>query len=65
MDGFVEYIKDSPPAEGFTEVLYPGEIEWNKEQLRRKEGIFVEDETWAQLTDLMKSLNVEEEVGQP
>jgi hypothetical protein len=25
----------------------------------------VEDETWAQLTDLMKSLNVEGEVGQP
>jgi uncharacterized oxidoreductase len=62
---FVEFIKDSPPAAGFTEVLYPGEIEWNKEQVRRKEGIFVEDETWAQLSDLMKSLNVEAEVGQP
>jgi LDH2 family malate/lactate/ureidoglycolate dehydrogenase len=65
MDGFVEYIKDSPPAAGFDEVLYPGEIEWNREQARRKDGIFVEDETWSQLTDLMKSLNVEGEVGQP
>ena len=62
---FVEFIKDSPPAAGFTEVLYPGEIEWNREQVRRKEGIFVEDETWAQLSDLMKSLNVEAAVGQP
>ncbi len=65
MDGFVEFIKDSPPATGFTEVLYPGEIEYKREQQRRKEGIFVEDETWAQLSDLVKSLNVESEVGQP
>ena len=65
MGEFVEFIKDSPPAAGFTEVLYPGEIEWNREQARRKDGIFVEDETWAQLSGLMKSLNIEEEVGQP
>ena len=46
-------------------MLYPGEIEWKREQTRRKEGIYVEDETWDQLKDLMKSLNVEAEVGQP
>ena len=65
MGEFVEYIKDSPPAAGFTEVLYPGEIEYKKEQERRRDGIFIEDETWGQLSDLMKSLNVEGEVGQP
>ena len=61
----MEYIKDSPPAAGFKEVLYPGEIEWKNEQTRRRDGIFVEDETWAQLSDLMESLNVEREVGKP
>ena len=65
MGEFVEYIKDSPPAAGFKEVLYPGEIEWKNEQTRRRDGIFVEDETWAQLSDLMESLNVEREVGKP
>ena len=65
MGEFVEFIKDSPPATGFTEVLYPGEIENNREQQRRREGIFVEDETWTQLSGLMKSLGVEKEVGQP
>ena len=65
MGEFVEFIKDSPPAAGFTEVLYPGEIEWNREQARRKDGISVEDETWAQLSGLMKSLNIQEQVGQP
>ena len=65
MGEFVEFIKDSPPAPGFKEVLYPGEIEYNREQQRRKEGIFVEDETWSQLSGLMKILDVEKEVGQP
>ena len=57
-------MEEAVAAAGVTEALYPGESEWNKEQVRRKEGIFVEDETWAQLSDLMKSLNVEAEVGQ-
>src|SRR6476619_1619764 len=35
---FVEYLKDTPPAEGFTEVLYPGELEYRTEQRRRAEG---------------------------
>ena len=38
MGEFVEFIKDSPPAAGFTEVLYPGEIEHRNEQRRRQEG---------------------------
>jgi LDH2 family malate/lactate/ureidoglycolate dehydrogenase len=62
---FAEFIKTSPPATGFSEVLYPGEIEHRTEQKRRAEGIFVEDETWRQITDLMKELKVEEAVGQP
>ena len=65
MDGFIEFVKDSPPAAGFKEVLYPGEIEYRTEQTRRKEGIFVEDETWAQISGLIKELGVEDAVGQP
>jgi uncharacterized oxidoreductase len=62
---FAEFVKTSPPAAGFTEVLYPGEIEFKTEQKRRAEGIFIEDETWKQITELMHELNVESEVGQP
>ena len=65
MGEFVEFIKDSPPAAGFTEVLYPGEIEHRTEQRRRSEGIFVEDDTWEQISGLMKSLEVENLVGEP
>jgi LDH2 family malate/lactate/ureidoglycolate dehydrogenase len=52
MAEFVKYIKETPPAEGFKEVLYPGEIEYRTEQQRRREGIPIEDETWRQLTGL-------------
>src|SRR5215510_3919265 len=36
---FVRYLKATPPAEGSTGVLYPGEIEYLREQQRRKNGI--------------------------
>ena len=65
LTAFIEFIKDSPPAAGFSEVLYPGEIEHRTEQTRRREGIFVEDETWAQISGLMQSLGVESLVGSP
>ena len=65
MKEFAEFVKTSPPAEGFTEVLYPGEIEYNTELKRREEGIDVEEETWNQITDLMRELKVLDAVGQP
>ena len=48
----MRYIKDTPPAAGFTEVLYPGELEHRTAQERRGSGVFVEDETWNQLMAL-------------
>ena len=62
---FVKFVKTSPPAEGFSEVLYPGEIEHNTEQWRLKDGIYVEDESWEQIAGLMNDLGVEEVVGKP
>ncbi|MBI4504772.1 MAG: Ldh family oxidoreductase [Chloroflexi bacterium] len=47
---FVRYLKETPPAEGFAEVLYPGEIEYRTEQRRRQEGIAVEDDTWQRVS---------------
>ena len=62
---FAEFVKTSPPAAGFTEVLYPGEPEYRTELARRRDGIFVEDETWEQITAMMQELKVEAAVGQP
>ena len=52
--GFVEYLKATPPAAGFTEVLYPGELEFRTAQQRRRDGIYVEDTTWNLLGELQR-----------
>ncbi|MBI4234379.1 MAG: Ldh family oxidoreductase [Chloroflexi bacterium] len=56
---FIAYLKNSPPAAGFQEVLYPGELEYRTEQERRRDGIFVEDETWAELRRLAQEHGLE------
>jgi uncharacterized oxidoreductase len=52
VEAFVRYLKATPPAEGFEEVLYPGEIEYRTEQRRRREGIPIEAATWTRLGEI-------------
>jgi LDH2 family malate/lactate/ureidoglycolate dehydrogenase len=52
VEAFVRYLKATPPAEGFDEVLYPGEIEHRTEERRRREGIPIEQATWDNLTKI-------------
>jgi LDH2 family malate/lactate/ureidoglycolate dehydrogenase len=56
---FARYVKETPPATGFDEVLYPGELEWRTEQRRRREGIPIEDETWGAVTRLAAEYGAE------
>jgi LDH2 family malate/lactate/ureidoglycolate dehydrogenase len=56
---FARYLKATPPSEGSTGVLYPGEIEYLNEQKRRKDGIEVEAATWAKLDTLGKEYKVD------
>jgi len=60
---FAHYLKATPPAEGFTEVYYPGEIEYRKEQDRRKNGIPVEDATWNKVRELAQGYGLTEKLG--
>ncbi|HEX3993363.1 MAG TPA: Ldh family oxidoreductase, partial [Acetobacteraceae bacterium] len=60
---FAHYLKDTPKAQGFTEVFYPGEVEYRKEQDRRKNGVPIEDATWKRLTDLAKGYGIAEKLG--
>lgn len=57
-DAFVAHVKSSPPAEGFDEILMPGEIELKVKQQRTRDGIFVEDETWQQILEWGRKLGV-------
>ena len=52
VEAFVRYLKATPPADGFEEVFYPGEIEYRTEQRRRREGIPIEEATWARLGEV-------------
>lgn len=52
VEAFVRYLKETPPAEGFAEVLYPGEKEYRTEQQRRREGIPIEEDTWTKISAL-------------
>jgi LDH2 family malate/lactate/ureidoglycolate dehydrogenase len=60
---FAHYLKDTPKAQGFTEVFYPGEVEYRKEQDRRKNGVPIEDATWKRLGDLAKGYGIAEKLG--
>ena len=65
MRDFAEYVKDTPTAPGFSQVYYPGEVEWLTEQRRLKDGIFVEDETWEQISKLIQEHNLADTIGEP
>lgn len=54
MDAFIADLKSTPPAEGFTEVFYPGEIEARTAVRRRVEGIPIDDHTWVEIQELAK-----------
>ncbi len=59
VDQFVDYVKSSEMAEGFTEILIPGEPERKKRKRREKEGIPVDDETWRQILETAKRYGVD------
>jgi uncharacterized oxidoreductase len=60
---FAHYLKDTPKAQGFTEVFYPGEVEYRKEQDRQKNGVPIEDATWKRLGDLATGYGIAEKLG--
>jgi uncharacterized oxidoreductase len=60
---FANYLKATPPAQGFKQVYYPGEVEFVKEQDRRKNGIPIEDATWGVLKKLANEFGIAGKLG--
>lgn len=58
VDRVNQYMKSSPPAEGFEEVLLPGEPEFRMAEKRRRQGIPVDDGIWNRILDYADSLGV-------
>jgi LDH2 family malate/lactate/ureidoglycolate dehydrogenase len=59
----VQFIKDTPLAQGFEQVLYPGEKEAKSRKKRIQDGVDIEDETWNQVMALVKAYGVDEQIG--
>ncbi|WP_158542877.1 Ldh family oxidoreductase [Phytoactinopolyspora halophila] len=56
---FVDYLKDTPLADGHDEILYPGEVEARTAARRRDQGIDIDDPTWQRLVDVARRYAVE------
>ena len=54
----LDQIKKSAPAEGFSEVLLPGEIEFRHRREREISGVPVSPGVWEEISALARSLNI-------
>jgi uncharacterized oxidoreductase len=58
VQGLIQYVKGTPLAPGFKEILLPGEPEQREEKKRRAGGIVIDDETWRQVREAAASVGV-------
>jgi uncharacterized oxidoreductase len=59
----VKHVKDTPPAEGFEQVLFPGEKEVKSRKERGKKGVEIEEETWDQVMALVQEYGIADKLG--
>lgn len=59
VEGVKSWIKASPPAPGFKEVLLPGEPEQRSRAVRRREGIPLDERTLGEILDAGASLGLD------
>jgi uncharacterized oxidoreductase len=58
VDELIAFVKSTPCAPGFTEILLPGEGGRRREAFQRAHGVEVDDATWTQLGLLAAELGV-------
>jgi LDH2 family malate/lactate/ureidoglycolate dehydrogenase len=55
---FTERLKATPRAQGFEEILLPGEPEWRCKAARERDGIPLPDVTWRRIEEAANSLGL-------
>ena len=60
VDELVAFIKSTPCAPGFSEIVLPGESGRKREAHNRQHGVEIDNSTWANLTKLAAELAVKE-----
>lgn len=58
VDELSAFIKSSALLAGYNEILMPGEVEARQRARRDNEGLFIEEETWAQISGWAEKLGV-------
>ncbi len=58
VDELVSFVKSTKPAPGFKEILLPGEMARRTEAKQLKEGVEIDEATWAQLKQLTTELRI-------
>ena len=58
VDELVSFVKSTKPAPGFKEILLPGEMARRTEAKQLKEGVEIDEATWAQLKQLATELRI-------
>lgn len=58
VDTLLDYVKSSPLAPGFDEILVPGEPEQRVMEQRLREGIYVGDAAWQEIRAIGESVGV-------
>ncbi len=54
----IEYVKSSPEAFGFDEVLVPGELEFREREKRLNNGILIDETIWSQIKGIIEELGI-------
>jgi LDH2 family malate/lactate/ureidoglycolate dehydrogenase len=57
-DEYARALRSVRPAEGFERIIVPGEVEAQKEEQRKKEGVPIRDEDWQKVLDIATRLGV-------
>jgi uncharacterized oxidoreductase len=58
VERLVDFVKSSRTLPGVKEILVPGELEQRTMEQRKREGIFIEDETWNVMVETARELGV-------
>ena len=58
-DAFIRQVKSTPRADGFDEILLPGERGFKEHERRLKEGVPIEEAVWDHTVQIAESLGVD------
>jgi uncharacterized oxidoreductase len=61
VDKLIRTVKNSPKAQGFEEILIPGEPEFKEFEKRSKSGITIPETTWQSLVEVCRSYGLDAE----